>query len=455
MRVPAAVLGMIFFLMSPATIPAQGLFESAGNESSTSASGDTEANVLAISGYVKGALFGGQDNAENAIVSGSYAQSALKLDAEKTGMGRAFAELRLNAGYARGTAFTAMDVREAWVSVSPGLFDIRLGRQILPWGRADAINPTNSITPRDQTALSSEFDDTRMGNELLQIKAKIGPSRIQGIWIPCYRPDVLPLEGAEIPPAITIADPVYPDRRFTNGGYAVRIDVIGPSIDGSVSYYNGYATLPGFDGSLGQAGMSLIPRAYRMHAAGADFSAAVGPIGLRGEAAIKYPFDGYDRTMHVPNPYAQYVLGLDKSVGKASFLIQYSGLYVIDYRALPEPVLTDPLDPAAQQRYAFERASAGIKKINRLFTGTVDGISHALTGNVHWNTLYETLHLTMGGMYDVTTKDYAINPSASYDIADAVSLAVGGRYLDGPEGNLNHIISNLMSFVYTELRMSF
>jgi hypothetical protein len=58
-------------------------------------------------------------------------------------------------------------------------------------------------------------------------------------------------------------------------------------------------------------------------------------------------------------------------------------------------------------------------------------------------------------MYDFTTKDYGINPSASYDIADAISVTVGGRYLNGPVGNLNNIISNLLSFVYTELKWSF
>ena len=58
-------------------------------------------------------------------------------------------------------------------------------------------------------------------------------------------------------------------------------------------------------------------------------------------------------------------------------------------------------------------------------------------------------------MYNFTTEDYAVNPSASYDIADAVSLIVGGRYIDGPEGNLNNMISNLMSFVYTDLKVSF
>lgn len=459
MRFTTVVIGVAIYLMLPATIPAQGLFENAGNDSSGTAASGKQSKAFEMNGYVKGALFGGRNNADSVIISGSYAQAALKLNAEKSGIGRALAEVRLNAGFGRGSPFAAIDVREAWGDVSPGPFDIRLGRQIISWGRADAINPTNNITPKDETVLSSEFDDTRLGNELLQVKAKIRQLSIQGIWVPCYRPDVLPLSGAKIPAGIIIADPIYPDVRFSNGGYALRLEYNGQTIDGSLSYFNGYATLPGFDFAFSQTGLSLIPRAYRMYAAGADFSTAIGSFGLRGEAAVKYPFDDYNddsnKNVYIPNPYAQYVLGLDKSIGNWSVLIQYSGLYVINFEKIEVPMLIDPYDPAAQAFYASALAAAEIKRLNRLFTGTSDEISHSLTGNVQWNTLHETLHLKIAGMYDFTTKDYGVNPSASYDIADAISLTVGGRYLDGPKGNLNNMISNLMSFVYTELKWSF
>jgi hypothetical protein len=459
MRLQTVNIVVAICLMLPAIIPAQGLFENAGNDSSGTAAGDKQSKSFDVSGYVKGALFGGRDNADSIIVSGSYAQAALKLNAEKSGIGRAFAEVRLNAGYDRGSPFAALDVREAWGDVSPGPFDIKLGRQIISWGRADAINPTNNITPKDETVLSSEFDDARLGNELLQVKAKIRQLSIQGIWVPCYRPDVLPLSGAKIPVGIIIADPVYPDFRLTNGGYALRLEYNGQTIDGSVSYFNGYATLPGFDFAFSQTGLSLIPRAYRMHAAGADFSTTIGSFGLRGEAAVKYPFDDYNdnsnKDVYIPSPYAQYVLGLDKSIGNWSVLIQYSGLYVIDFKKIEVPMLTNPYDPAAQAFYASALAAAEMKRLNRLFTGTADEVSHSLTGNIQWNTLYETLHLKIAGMYDFTTKDYGINPSVSYDIADAINLSVGGHYLNGPENNLNNMISNLMSFVYTELKWSF
>ncbi|MBN1577121.1 MAG: hypothetical protein JW913_11245 [Chitinispirillaceae bacterium] len=455
MRLMTAVIGMLCCFILQTAIHAQGLFESAGEDDAASGMGKEQAKSFSLIGYVKGSICGGQNDNNDAVISSGNAQAALKISAEKSGIGKAFSEIRLNAGKIRGSSSISCDVREAWASVSPGPFDIKLGRQILCWGRADAINPTNNITPKDETALSSEFDDTRLGNELLQMRAKKGHSSIQAIWIPYFRPDVLPLAGAEIPSGITIGEPVYPDILFSNGGFALRMELTHPSVDGSVSYFNGYATLPGFDFSVGQTGLSLIPRAYRIHAAGADFSTAIGSIGLRSEAAVKYPFEDYEKYVHVPNPYVQYVIGLDKSIADWSVLLQYSGLYVINYKNITEPVLTDPLDPMARALYTYALASTEIQRMNRLFTGTSDEISHSLMGNVQWNTLYETLHMKLAGMYNFTTKDFVINPSVSYDIADAVNLAAGGRYLDGPERNLNNMIGNLMSFVYTELKVSF
>jgi len=455
MRRLPAIAGVVSCVVLATGLHAQGLFESAGEDSLAPGTATERAKPFSLNGYVKGSLCGGQDNNNDAVVSAASAQVSLKLGAEKAGIGKAFAEVRLNAGKVREADPITCDLREAWAAVSPGPFDIKLGRQIVSWGRADAVNPTNNITPRDQTALSSEFDDTRLGNELLQVRAKLGIAGIQGIWVPCYRPDVLPLAGAQIPAGISLGEAVYPDVRFKNGGYALRLELTHPAVDGSVSYFNGYATLPGFDFSLGANGLSLLPHAYRQHVAGADFSTTIGSFGLRGEAALKYPYDDYEKCVYVPNPCAQYVLGIDKSIGNWTILLQYSGRAVIDYEKIEEPVLTLPPDSLALVLYQYARASAEVRRLNRLFTGASDRAGHALTGNVQWNTLHETLHLKLAGMYDFTTGDYALDPSVAYDIADAITLTVGGRYVDGPAEEVNSMVSNLLSFVYTEFKVSF
>ncbi|NLE02474.1 MAG: hypothetical protein GX640_21635, partial [Fibrobacter sp.] len=441
-------LGIISCCLLP-SIQAQGLFESAGEDSGNS--GTQKSKLFSLNGYVKGSFYGGQNIENDPIISGANAQVSLKLDSKISEIGKVFTEVRLNAGIIRDSSSINFDIREAWASVSKGPLDVKVGRQIVSWGRADALNPTNNITPKNETVLSSEFDDTRLGNELLQVKTKFGISSLQGIWIPNYRADVLPLSGADIPSSITIGKSKYPDLSFKNGGYAFRYELTHSLIDGSLSYFNGYATLPGFDFFMDQNGLILIPHAYRMQAMGADFSTAVKSIGLRGEAALKYPVNNYKNSVYIPNPFAQYVFGIDKSIANVTFLLQYSGLYVLDFNKIPVPVLKNPDDLMSQYYYAAQIAAKEIKEINRLFTGTTDRASHSITGNIQLSSLYETLHFKLAGMYNFTTKDFAVNPSVSYDIADAINISIGGRYIDGPKESLNAMVSNLLSFAYAEL----
>jgi len=435
-------------------IYSQDLFESASKDSSagTSSSNDKILNkTVDVSGFVKGAFFGGSNDNNDAVMLGSYGQTALKLNVEKNGVGNAFAEVRLNAGYDRGVESEKCDVREAWAAFNAKGVDIKVGRQIIVWGRADGINPTNNITPQNQLVLSSEVDDARLGNELLQFKTKIGQANIQGIWIPSYRADVLLLNSSILPAGVLIKDPVYPDFKFTNSSYALRVDFTTPSIDGSVSYLNGNATLPGFDWATDASGLSITPKAYRMHVVGGDFSTTAGAYGLRGEVAAKIPTGDYENLAYIPHPFGQLVLGIDRSIGDISILVQYAGLYVYNFKKISDPVM----DMNAMSDYYAALTNTEMERLNRKFTGTTDEFSHSLTANVQWNTMHETLHLKLSGFHNITTEEYAIVPSASYDIADAICLNIGGRYMDGKDGSLNKLVKHLMSNVYTELKISF
>ena len=433
----------------------QGLFESASNDSPSTNNSQSTAKTIDVSGYVKGAIFCGRDDNHDPTILGSYGQTSLKLNADKNGIGTAFAEVRLNAGTVRGNDPVTCDIREAWGSVTVKGLDIKLGRQIIAWGRADAVNPTNNITPKNELVLSSEFDDARSGNELLQIKTKIGQTTLQGIWVPYYRSDVLLLNSSILPAGITLKGPVYPDLKLVNGSYALRFDFTAPSIDGSLSYFNGYATLPGFNYALDASGLSLMPEAYRMQVIGGDLSTTAGPYGLRAEAAVKIPTTDYENQVFIPNPYTQFVVGIDRSIGNWILLVQYSGLFVHNFKKVDEPILLTPLDSNEQALYGAAVAKAEMEHLNRLFTSTSDECSHSVTANVQWNTMHETLHFKLSGLYNFTTEEYAVLPDVAYDVADAISLTIGGRYLDGKKETLNHLVRDMMSLVYTELKISF
>lgn len=443
--------GIVFVLAS--IIFGQGLFENAENEIQSDT--DDGNKGIGLSGYVKGVFFGNNDAEGTAAIQGAYAELSLKVDASRASLGKAFAEVRFSPGMQYGVYSSLPAVREAWVATSPGPCNFVLGKKILAWGRADGINPTNNLTPMNSLALSSEYDDTRLGAMLAQASVSIGNISIEGVWLPLYSPDSLLLSGVELPPQVTINEPDYPGSELENSGFAFRGDFSFPALDGSLSYFNGYKTLPGFDFNLGTAGISLTPTAYRVQVIGMDFSTTVGAFGIRGEGAVTLPFDESEKVKFVPARHASYVFGVDRDIGSFSLLVQYSGLAVFDFQALPKPVLNDPSNPMAQMLFAAEEAEMQMRRINRLFTGTADEASHAVTGRIGWRGLHETLEMELAGLYNITTEEYAVNPKLSYDIADALTVSLGGRLVRGPDESLNDLVSDLLTNAYLELKYSF
>jgi hypothetical protein len=439
----------IFLLLASLTF-SQGLFENAGNEIQSTSEGSKKG--FNLSGYVKGALYGNDDASGDASIQGAYAELALKVEASKASLGKAFAEVRFVPGMQYGAYSFLPDIREAWVATSPGPFKFVLGKKILAWGRADGINPTNNLTPMNSLVLSSEYDDTRLGAMLAQASVRIKNVTIEGVWLPLYSTDSLLLDRVELPAQVTIEKHEYPGPKLENSGFALRCDLTFPKVDGSLSYFNGYETQPGFDYAFNRDGITLTPTAYRVHVIGMDFSTAIGSFGIRGEGAVTLPFDEPEKVKFVPNRHAAYILGVDRDIGDFSFLVQYSGVAVFEFDELPQPVL---LDPTAQMMYAAAQAEMQMQQINRLFTGTADKASHSVTARIGWRGFQETLAIELAGLYNFTTEEYAVNPNLSYDIADALTVSLGGRLVRGPEETLNDLASDLLTNAYVELKYSF
>src|SRR6188768_2752056 len=58
---------------------------------------------------------------------------------------------------------TSGTMLEAFATIHFAKADLRLGRQIVAWGRADGINPTDNLSPRDFVVLLPFEDDQRVG----------------------------------------------------------------------------------------------------------------------------------------------------------------------------------------------------------------------------------------------------------------------------------------------------
>lgn len=446
-----------------------GLFEQSVSASQTPAEVAAPAggsSSLQISGYTRGDVFVGKvPGGDQANLKAGYGELALIARAKKDDIGDAFAEVRLRYGMlGEPQQSTTVDVREAYVNTYLGPLDLRLGKQIIVWGRADLLNPTNNLTPVNFRMRSPIEDDRRMGNVGARAVLRLSPVRIEGVWLPSYVANELP--PVNLPQYVSYGDPKYPKPELDKGLLAGRVHLELPSVEMSVSYLHGYAPMPGLTRSgvtISETNPSVIiaRTAYKQQVVGFDFSTAIGDLlALRGEVAYRRPYD-YQSQMHAPKPDLQYAIGGDHNFGSVSLIVQYLGRYTFDWAkekgpadtSLTTAMLTKP--DQVDSRTAGGAVDANLRKTNQMLFSQTEKIQHLATARVEWLTAHDTLSLSALGMYNFSTKEWMAAPKVGYRLSDSMIAYVGGEVLAGPSGTLFGLVDQQLSAGYVELRSTF
>jgi hypothetical protein len=436
---------MIFMISSTVPSISQGLFEEATADSSDSK------KPYELNGYIRGVLYGGKVvEADDAELKSGYGEASLKLKISQKGWGDGFAEIRFRRGYEFGETVSELILREAYVNAYVGPLDFRIGHQVVVWGRADGINPTDNITPKNFLVRSPEEDDRREGNFLVRTYYNVPPFRFEAIWIPFYRSSVLPTELFKFPPGICLTEPDYPSARLGNSAFALKANLELARLDGSISYFNGYLSFPGLSAHILEMntpedkGISLFPKAYRMHVLGVDFSTTLGSLGLRGEFAFRMPHEDHETAVHIPHPDFYYVVGIEKELMRDfSMILQYIGRYVLDFTELEEPGTT------------AEMSIYELALINRMIASQQHEVSHTVSCRLCRTLMHQLLDIEILSMLNFTTRELMLHPRLTYDIADGLTITLGGEWYSGPRDTLYSRIDVHLSSIYTELKISF
>ena len=96
--------------------------------------------------------------------------------------------------------------REFYLDYNLENADIRVGKQLLPWGRADRINPTDSLTSRDYRWLAPEEEDARFGNTGIRYNYHLNDYTLTGVWLPSMSSTRIPL-GSKYQSQVQIQQP--------------------------------------------------------------------------------------------------------------------------------------------------------------------------------------------------------------------------------------------------------
>ena len=324
---------------------------------------------------------------------------------------------------------------EGYANFYLGSVDLRVGKQIITWGRADAINPTDVLTPKDFTLLSArDEEERRIGTTALKANYYRGAYTLSLIWLPIFNPSTIPLTA---PPGFRITEDKRSQGRWTEHGFAAKLDRTGGEVDWSVSYYYGLDVIP--------TGRSVTPTLTelthnRIHMVGADFAKNLGRYGLRGEAAYVHTQDPGGSDVVVKNPYVFYVLGVDHDVTEdLNINLQAYQRFIINYQDMFQ--IQDP-------------AVRNVAVLNVIFHQQMDRIQEGVSGRIKAQWWNDTLEAELLGVWNANRSDFFVRPSVAYAFTDRWKGFMGWDVFNGRKESLNGFLQNNTSF-FAELRATF
>jgi hypothetical protein len=428
---------------------------------------------------MRGDAYAGKAPAGGAETKAAYGELALGLRVKKANYADAYAETRFLYGLQSEELGPALDVREAYVSGYFGPLDIRLGQQLIVWGVADVLRPTNNLMPFDLRVHSPVEDDRRKSNVAARVFLNFAPFRIEGVWIPVYRSAELPT--MPVPEYVAFDQPAFPAPDLANGTEGARVHFELPGFRVSGSYLYGYAPLPGL--AFSQIALAtptpihIKRQAYDHHVVGLDFSLDLEPeTTVLAEAAFRFPMHFRSR-IFAPNPDLDYVVGVDRKFGSFKLIAQYLGRYTFDWERDESPgVSPATIDEISDDKYApwytgqdkpgdtavantvaaaTAEANAELAEQNQMLFSQLERVQHLASLRLEWLALDDALSLSALGLMNFSTEEWFVSPKVGYRVTNSLSAAIGAEIYGGPSGTLLGTIDEVLSAGFAELRYAF
>ena len=333
---------------------------------------------------------------------------------------------------------TTGELREAFVDVRRDRLDVRAGRQILAWGRADGVNPTDNLTGEDLTLLAPDDDDRRLGTVAVRVSYYFGDVSVSGYLLPEFRGHRFPLPSP--PPGLTFSRgaPDWPGDQW-----AVRVEQTGRAIDWSLSYFDGLDLLPdlGLPASAAPRASGVIDISHhRVRILGADMAAAAGRFGLRAEGAYVHTEDPHGRDPYTKNPFVFLVAGTDRTFREHLNLnIQYLFRFVREFSPIDWSV------PDLEAAVAAQQAVLGSQ---------THRVQHGASFRAAYRWLHDTLEAECAAAGYVEPRGLALRPKVTYSVTDQWKALVGAEIFGGDAASIFGLLKP-NSTVYFEARWSF
>ena len=334
------------------------------------------------------------------------------------------------------------ELREAFLDLKFGRLDLRAGRQIIAWGRADGVNPTDNVSGQDLRLLVPDESDRRLGTTAVRASYYVSDVSLTGVWLPEFRGHEFALPA---PPAgVTF---VREDDRWPGDQWAVRVEQTGRAVDWSVSFFRGKDMAPDLGIATavpGLIGPGVLLSHHRVRVYGADMAANLGRFGLRAEGAYVETDDTRGTDPFTKNPFFFIVAGGDRT---------WRGLLNLNVQYLYRRVLDDPQAALSPGMYRDEFTSKIAMQQAVLNTQT-QAVQHGASFRIAYKWLHETLEGELAAAAYASPRGATMRPKITYAVTDHWKLVAGAELFRGETASLFGLLRP-NSDGYFEVRRSF
>jgi hypothetical protein len=300
-------------------------------------------------------------------------------------------------------------VREAYIDWASDAWSLRLGRQIISWGRADGINPTDRLAPKDFTLLSADDESQRQGIDAATLRYGATAAISVSLTAAQFSAHITP-QGSL--PA-NLAKPPEP----SDVEWALKLDHSGQGLDWSVSLFDGYDRFTRYSLVLSNPKAPVFQGDFeRAMSFGADFAFATGAFTWRGEFSHSVLRPGCATCAPYERRVSRAVLGGDLDFASTMNLnFQVFGNRHWDYQL--------PTTTAG----SLQALQTGRNLLNREFAEFETGVTLRLSDHI----FNDKLKWEIAAVFDTTGGSRAIRPRMTYTFNDHFKLNAGMDFLEG------------------------
>jgi len=343
------------------------------------------------------------------------------------------------------------DFWEGYIDFSFRDLDLRIGKQIVRWGKTDELSPVDNINPQEfEEFFLPTLDERKIPIFIARIDYYLRDFDLEGVFIPCFKESHISFFNSDwagldhMKEAVERSDLPWqfknafdsidvkrdkPPKTLSNSSFGLRVSRTFERFDLALSYLYSRNMVPTVESAVftgeGLRGISSLDelahifssqdvsaiddtditlRYRRMNVWGVEMETTWGEVGVRAEAAYFRNLTFADAGLSkVDKDLVYYVIGADYTFGEnLYFNLQFSQQIVVDYEDL---------------FYQEE-------------------ITNALNGTINKEFMQGFLIPELYFYWNTTDRDYYLNPHITYKHTDNLSLILGLYVLGGDRDTL-------------------